>query len=70
MTCTNCALGVQKIIEKNGGENCEVNFSTGEAVFSGTDEQVDAAIVAQINSSGYKVIQNEQKANFIKSFNC
>jgi len=58
MTCTNCALGVQKIIEKNGGENVHVNFSTGEAKYSRDNASVDSDIKGGINGGGYKVIQS------------
>ncbi|MFT6747560.1 MAG: Cu+-exporting ATPase [Glaciecola sp.] len=62
MTCTNCALGVKKIIEKNGGENVQVNFSTGEAKYQASAEssekEVDVQITKGINSGGYKVIHS------------
>ena len=66
MTCTNCALGVQKIIEKNGGENCVVNFSTGEAKFSLKEGDSGEKIVSGINAGGYKVIEEEKRPKYAK----
>ena len=68
MTCTNCALGVQKIIEKNGGKNVHVNFSTGEAKYTiqgkiankTTDEKIEEGI----NKGGYKVIHSTSKEKY------
>lgn len=58
MTCTNCAIGVQKIIEKNGGENAKVNFSTGEAIFDSNSKNNKQSIIEAINKGGYKVLQD------------
>lgn len=56
MTCTNCALGVKKIIENNGGEDVQVNFSTGEAKYSSANGNKHEQIAEGINKGGYKVI--------------
>ncbi|MFT6716198.1 MAG: Cu+-exporting ATPase [Saprospiraceae bacterium] len=68
MTCTNCALGVKKIIEKNGGENVYVNFSTGEAKYNATGKSSEANVhdqIAQgINKGGYKVIHSASNEKY------
>lgn len=63
MTCTNCALGVQRIIEKNGGSKPSVNFSAGEADFIASDQQQVKKIINEINKGGFKVLatKNTQK---------
>jgi len=33
MTCSNCALGVTKRLEKRGLKDVDVNFATGEVRF-------------------------------------
>ncbi len=63
MTCTNCALGVRKHLEKKGFANVNVDFASGEVVFeapAGFDEE---AVRSGINKLGYKVIEvDEEKA--------
>ena len=33
MTCTNCAAGVKRQLEKRGLSNVNVDFTTGEAIY-------------------------------------
>lgn len=58
MTCANCALGITRTVEKNGGENVNVNFATGEALFKLKEAEKLPAIVNSINSLGYKVVEH------------
>lgn len=55
MTCTNCAMGVQKFLEKKGLEDVQVSFSTGEASFMAKDELDRKAIIKGIQQLGYQV---------------
>lgn len=55
MTCTNCALGVSKTIQKNGGERVNVDFTTGEAIFDVKSQSQLPEIKDAINGMGYKV---------------
>ena len=59
MTCANCALSVEKSLKKHGALNVNVNFSTGEAIFSGN---IDVkSYEKSLNKSGFKIIYNEKK---------
>lgn len=61
MTCTNCAMGVQKFLEKKGLEDVQVSFSTGEASFVAKDTLDRQSIVSGIERLGYQV--KEDHAN-------
>lgn len=60
MTCANCALGITRTLEKNGGKHVNVNFSTGEALFTLDQSGKLPAIVNSINSLGYKVVEDTE----------
>lgn len=64
MTCTNCAFSVERIIKKNGGESVNVNFTTGEASFSG-DVNL-SQIESSINQGGFKVVEEKNEEKFTK----
>ncbi|MAS52869.1 MAG: ATPase P [Flavobacteriales bacterium] len=58
MTCANCALSVEKSLKKHGALHVNVNFSTGEAIFSGN---IDVQSFEKgILKSGFKIIQDEK----------
>ncbi|MCB0402252.1 MAG: cation-translocating P-type ATPase, partial [Flavobacteriales bacterium] len=56
MTCSNCALGVKKQLEKKGLQDVAVNFSTGEASFINDNNITFEEITATIDEAGYKVV--------------
>jgi len=60
MTCTNCALGVKKQLEKNGLENVEVNFVNGEARFVNPKNIDSGKIIDGITRLGYSVTNSEK----------
>jgi len=62
MTCANCALGIKKQLEKQGLEDVNVNFSTGEASYKGSDKLSLEEIKGSINGLGYKVIDEVNEA--------
>ncbi len=63
MTCTNCALGVQKHLEKKGFENVHVDFASGEVVFEAPSGYDENEVKQGISNLGYKVIEvDEEKA--------
>jgi len=66
MTCSNCAAGVQRRLEKQGLQKVNVNFASGEVVFENNDNKPMAAIIDSIEDLGYKVIKADspQKKNF------
>ena len=59
MTCTNCALGIKKQLEKKGLDDVDVNFSTGEVLFKNTINLPLEEIKKGINGLGYKVIDDD-----------
>lgn len=60
MTCANCALGITRTLEKNGGKDVSVNFSTGEALFNLPESKKLPEIITSIQSLGYKVIEDAE----------
>ena len=62
MTCTNCALGVQKYLQKQGLENASVNFANAEATFLPNPDVPLQKIVKGIEQLGYQVVQADQPA--------
>lgn len=56
MTCSNCALGVKKQLEKKGLDEVTVNFSTGEASYINTTNVSYEEISSSINNMGYEVV--------------
>jgi len=55
MTCTNCALGITKFLEKKGGKDVNVSFANAEASFSLEEQAELDKIVEGINNLGFKV---------------
>lgn len=62
MTCTNCALGISKYLEKQGLENVSVNFATNEVRFKPNDAVPIPAIEAGIEKLGYHVVKTPPHA--------
>jgi Cu+-exporting ATPase len=60
MTCTNCALGVQKHLEKKGFENIHVDFASGEVVFEAPSDFDEEDVKQGITNLGYKVIEVDE----------
>ncbi|MCX6292043.1 MAG: cation-translocating P-type ATPase [Bacteroidetes bacterium] len=56
MTCTNCALTVTKVLEKEGLDEVNVSFITGEVSFRETTSGTIEKAVKDINSLGYHVV--------------
>jgi Cu+-exporting ATPase len=59
MTCSNCALSVQKTIEKKGGKSVAVSFATKKASFESDTEAIDD-ISKAIENIGYTVVSKNQ----------
>lgn len=59
MTCSNCANGVKKQLEKIGLEVFNVDYATGEASFKDKPSIDIDAIKKSIASIGYRVVENE-----------
>ncbi len=59
MTCSNCALSIEKSLKKQGASNIHVNFSTGEATFTGNINFL--TFEKLIHKSGFKIIKDEKE---------
>ncbi|MBI35045.1 MAG: ATPase P [Flavobacteriales bacterium] len=59
MTCANCALSVEKALKKQGAKNVHVNFSTGEASYTGNISI--KGFKNAIKMSGFTIQQNSEK---------
>jgi Cu+-exporting ATPase len=55
MTCSNCALTVNKYLQKQGAENIAVNLINGDVSFKLNEENAAQKIAKGIESLGYKV---------------
>lgn len=58
MTCTNCALAIERLLKKQGMENVQVSFATGEVRFSPTVTDIDIADTLADQSGGAKDTNN------------
>ncbi len=45
MTCSNCALGISRFLEKQGLHQINVDFASGEVVFEHVEEAKIASII-------------------------
>lgn len=57
MSCTNCALGIQRALEKEGFHNVHADFTNGEVRLEVADESRLPMAVKRIESLGYEVKQ-------------
>lgn len=55
MTCTNCALGIRRALEKEGFHNVSADFMTGEVRFETSDKSRLPVAIRRIESIGYHV---------------
>ena len=62
MSCSNCAMGVRKRLEKQGLGQVDVNFATGEVRFENIPNKPLTEIAESIEDLGYSVsMKNEVK---------
>jgi Cu+-exporting ATPase len=59
MTCASCASSINRLLEKKGLKDVNVNFVTGEVAFSNGEVSLKE-IAAGINDLGYKVIDKKE----------
>ncbi len=55
MSCSNCAMGVRKRLEKQGLAQVDVNFATGEVRFENIPNKPLNEIAESIEDLGYTV---------------
>jgi Cu+-exporting ATPase len=58
MHCNNCAMSIHKILEKKGLQNILVSFASEEVKFSTTDGSVLPLVIKDIESLGFKVVDD------------
>ncbi len=60
MDCNNCAMSIQRFLERKGLEDVMVNFQTREVRYRPNDAALDAgAVKAGITKLGYTVVEEE-----------
>lgn len=59
MTCTNCALTVDKFLQAQGMKNVKVNFMGGDVSFDAPEHTSTKELSKGINSLGYHVIDHD-----------
>ncbi len=69
MTCSNCALGIRKYLEKQGLEDVSVSFPNSEAAFKFNGSHVPLnQIVSGIEQLGFKVVDDTEALAEGKSY--
>ena len=63
MSCSNCALGIQKHLISKGFEDVNVSFSTGEVSYSSTIYSEDK-VSKIIKKLGYRIIGENKKSKY------
>ena len=64
MTCSTCALSVEKYLKKEGAEDIYVNFATKEVRFRNIKNVSEKNIEKGIRSIGYQVLSGASKKRF------
>ena len=73
MTCSNCALGVTRMLEKKGLKEVSVDFTTGEVAFEEIESEKLPEVISGIRQLGYSVSEADAggtsatKENFYNS---
>lgn len=60
MTCSNCALTIDKYLRNQGLQNVKVNLVGGEVVFDAVEKDNEKKLQKGIESLGYKVIEEHE----------
>jgi len=63
MTCTNCALTINKYLEKEGLKDVKVNFIGGEVTFEMNETKSKDQLAKGIEDLGYHVVNEPQTTN-------
>ena len=63
MTCTNCALTINKYLEKQGQTEVRVNFIGNEVSFNHNETQSKEALAKGLEELGYHVVNNHEATN-------
>ncbi len=63
MTCTNCALTINRYLKKEGLRDVKVNFIGGEVSFELNENKTKEELTKGIADLGYKVVNEQQSTN-------
>ena len=63
MTCTNCALTINRYLEKEGLKDVKVNFIGGEVSFEMNETKSKDQLAKGIADLGYTVVNEQQTTN-------
>ena len=63
MTCSNCALGVTRMLEKKGLREVSVDFTTGEVMFEEIEVEKLPEVISGIRQLGYSVTDPDAAAS-------
>ncbi len=63
MTCANCALSINRVLEKKGMQNVMVNAANGDVHFDMEEETDVDAVALAVEKLGYKVYAEEDAIN-------
>ncbi len=67
MTCSNCALGISRFLEKQGLHQINVDFASGEVIFEQVEESKIETIKKGINNLGFTVIDENADSSSAKT---
>ena len=67
MTCSNCALGVSRFLEKKGLQDVRVDFTSGEVTFDEVGGDRIPEIIEGIQQLGYRVVDNAESFMYYES---
>ena len=68
MDCTNCALTINKYLNKQGLKNVKVNFIGGDVSFEMNDSIARETLAKGIENLGYQVVRDRQTPAVEKKF--
>lgn len=56
MDCANCALTINKYLEKKGNKNVRVNYATGDVIFDAAGNMDEQQLTKDLHGLGYTVL--------------
>src|SRR5687767_4620768 len=59
MDCSNCALTINKYLEKKGMKNVKVNFASGDVSFDSPEVAIPSELLSGMKDLGYQVASKE-----------
>ena len=68
MTCANCALTINKYLEKQGAKNVAVNAIGGDVSFEVVETETTPQLAKGVESLGYKVVGADTSVKEKKRF--